>query len=431
MQLKRVFARSIFWRSAYFLSVLILNLGIARYFNSSGSASIYFLSTVYALVLMIAGFSLESGMGYFAAKNSQPVHRFLNLSIAWVLAVSLATLLFVHIFSDRIAEGKFSGILLLFSAVCYIAGNLLTACCSALFYARNNFHTPNLVGVGCNLAAVILLLLTGGKFSLENYLYSYFLIFLVQGLIMAVAVNKLLITKWKMEMPERRALIDLLKYSFTAYFANILFMLVYRIDYWFVDRYCTKEELGNYIQVSKLSQMLVLIPSFLATAVFPAVAAGRKEEVFRGLGFLSRISLIVIGSACLGIGVTGNYIFPFFFGKSFDLMTLPFLLLIPGILSLSSLYPLSAYYSGKNMVGVNLRGCLLALTFIVALDFVIVPWLGIAGAALVSSAGYLLFHGYVLYIFKKEYQTSISEFFFIRKSDFLWIKNTALKLMHR
>ena len=65
----------------------------------------------------------------------------------------------------------------------------------------------------------------------------------------------------------------------TALAANVVFFLVYKVDYMFVNYspVCTAADLGNYIQVSKLGQMMLIIPQIIASVVFPRTASGMTD----------------------------------------------------------------------------------------------------------------------------------------------------------
>ena len=60
----------------------------------------------------------------------------------------------------------------------------------------------------------------------------------------------------KTDVPCPPILKIVIRYSLFALMANLIYFLVNRIDYWFVEHYCSAEDLGNYIQASKLAQML-------------------------------------------------------------------------------------------------------------------------------------------------------------------------------
>ncbi len=431
MNFKRLLIQSIFWRGLYFLTVLLLNVVVARFFKATGSGWIYYVSSFYAFVIVLVSLSLDSGMGFYASKNEVSVNKLLSLSLLWTFIVALIVTIATKLYIRSTPDLSVSQTLVFASSLSYICGNLLTNYCGVIFYSHKNFYTPNIIGSICNviLIAILAVIRYGLIDALQpgTFLYIYFLTFLIQGMVMVVAVMYFYTVKEAPVILSRIEFTKVLRYSMVAFAGNIIFFLVYRIDYFFVKYYCSAADLGNYIQVSKLGQMVILIPSIMASAVFPLVAGGQKEEVNRGLKILSRISLLVIGAFCVMMALTGNWLFSFVFGKSFDRMYQPFVLLIPGVLSLSSLYPLAAYYSGKNKMMVNIIGSLLALSFIVVADFLFIPRFGINAAALISSIGYILFHGYVLLVFRNEYKTTIIGFFMINKKDFIWLKKFVIK----
>ena len=203
----------------------------------------------------------------------------------------------------------------------------------------------------------------------------------------------------------------------------MLFFLVYRIDYWFVNYFIAdKNELGNYIQISRLGQMLLIIPSIIASTVFSVTAEGSSTQMPQRVQQLSRIIFFVAVSCCVVLLLCGKWLFPFIFGSSFDNMYTPFLFLVPGIISIATLYPFTAYYSGKNEIAKNIAGSLVALVIIILGDYVLIPKLGINGAAIISSIGYISYEVYILYLFKKETGVSIADSFIIKKGDFNFLK---------
>ena len=107
-------------------------------------------------------------------------------------------------------------------------------------------------------------------------------------------------------------------------------------------------------------------------------------------------------------------------------MYLPFVLLIPGILALTVVRVVAAHFAGLNLVKYNLNGGILALVFIVGCDWWLIPQYGITAAAAVSSVGYVLYMGYLLYQFNKKYATGIGSFFYNRQFSFTEIKKLLL-----
>lgn len=226
-------------------------------------------------------------------------------------------------------------------------------------------------------------------------------------------------------IPNSKHLGSLFRYSLVAMIANVIFFLVYRIDYLFVHSspVCTEADLGNYIQVSKLGQMLLIVPQIIASVIFPRTASGiERKELNNSIMIIARLFSQLYLFIFLVILFVGTQLFTGLFGHTFDRMKLPFLILIPGIFSLSVLSLLSAYFSGKDKLRVNLTGALLALIFVIAGDYLFVPTYGILAAAAVSTIGYTINVGYALFIFYKDYSINLIDFFGWRRSDYAWLK---------
>lgn len=422
--------QSILWRGLYYVSAFVINILIARHFQASVSGAVYYISSIYALVLLVASLSFESGIIYFSAKAQIPADRIFNFSVAWSFIIGLLTFLIVNLFYNKVYDGLEPGFIII-SAVLFITGNLLTTYCSGFFYAANNFIVPNIIIIAGTLILVILIPYNGKSLlpviNDHNYFYLYFSIFFVQGVCMAVAAWLKFIRKFSFKILSLAQVKMLFRYCALAFAGNIIFFLLYRVDYFFVERYCSPEQLGNYIQVSKLVHLFFILPTILASAVFPITAGGGNEGFDKLLTLLSRSIFLLYVVACIFLALTGRWLFPFVFGNSFAGMYQPFLWLVPGILSLSGIFTLTAYFAGKNKIKVNITGSVYALIVIVVADMFFIPRYGIVAAAIISSTGYMVYQVYIIAIFKKEYQIAVADFFIFRLSDFKKIKDSIIK----
>jgi O-antigen/teichoic acid export membrane protein len=221
--------------------------------------------------------------------------------------------------------------------------------------------------------------------------------------------------------PDRTILKMVIRYSLFALVANAVYFLVNRLDYWFVEYYCSGKDLGNYIQASKLAQILVIIPAILGSTLFPLFSSQEKSGSRSQLTAVIRVLFWINAGICLLIFASGWFFIPLIFGDSFNKMYQLFLFLIPGILCMTMNYPMGAWFSASDRIGVNLRGALLALIIIFLADLFVLPHAGIIAAPIISSAGYFGYYCYTVYIFRKENSASWKEFLLIRKSDIFWI----------
>ncbi len=427
MQATGTLLQTVLWRGLYYVTAFIINIVIARHFQASVSGTVYYISSMYALGVLLSSLSLESGIIYFAAKKEIQSVKLFNFSIIWSFVIGLITFFTTCFFVEKSYFGISSNLLVL-SAVLYISGNLLITYCAGFFYACNNFRVPNIIIITGTLLLIILIPY-GGKSVIpaindENYFYVYFSSFFVQGVCMAVAARIKYIKAGILQFLSVAEFKLLFRYCALAFMGNIIFFLLYRIDYFFVEKYCNAEQLGNYIQVSKLVHLFFILPTILASAVFPITAGGQKEGINKLLTLLSRSIFFLYIFACLILVLTGKWLFPFVFGKSFTAMYQPFLWLIPGILSLSGIFTLTAYFAGKNRIKINITGSVYALVVILGGDIIFIPKYGISAAALISSLGYIVYQVYIIAVFKKEYPCSVADFFIFRSSDWKQIKQS-------
>ncbi len=427
MRIARILYQSVVWRGLFYLSSFVLNILIARHFEAAVSGSIYYLIYIFSLLHLVGSLSLDSGFIYFASKKEIPASRLLTFSVVWTLACGFFLGL---VLGSGTFNSSYSGIgpgMLASFCIFFVCGNLLLNYATGLFHARNQFIIPGVIGVAHNSLLILIMPFEGSRLITAitdaNYFYYYFLAFLSQGLCVALVFKVKNPEGLTFKFPSAPDLKKLFKYSLLALAGNLAFFFLYRVDYWFVEKYCSAEQLGNYIQVSRIGQLFFLLPSFLAAAIFPLTAADQNQLLPARLALISRTFLFFYAAACLVLAVIGRWFFPFVFGETFGAMYSAFLWLVPGILSLSTLFSLTAYNGGINKLKENMTGCLLALCFVVPANWWLVPIYGINAAAAVSSVGYILYEVYLLYLFKKENEARLSSFFIFRKDDLAYLKN--------
>jgi O-antigen/teichoic acid export membrane protein len=403
-----------------------MNIFLSRYFEAGNSGWIFYLSNNFSLLLIVAGLTMESAINYYSSQKAIDDNALTWFALAWTFVVSFAVMVLLWFYFGRykdtsfITRGQY-----LYYALCYIAGIQLTNIFTVLFYANKNFFLPNFLMVLVNVVVIILIPKQLGTQNTNASLFInlYFGFFIVNGLVLAIAFIIKKKTWRKFSFPTIPNLRLIVRYALMALAANVIFFLVYRIDYWFVKRFCTLQELGNYIQISKLAQMLLIIPSIVSSVIFPHTAGGMqrgemKENILR-IGRLTTLMYVVLFAL---LASTGYWMFPLVFGNTFTLMYLPFLFLLPGVWALSNLYLLSAYFAGVNKVRVNIQGAILALVVILAGDFIFIPGGGIVAAAVVSSVGYFVNFGYSFLMLRGEHPVSFASYVRLEKEDIRWFR---------
>jgi O-antigen/teichoic acid export membrane protein len=425
MGLKELLAQSIIWRGFYFFSILLVNVFLSRFLQAADVGSLYFMNVIFSFLYVVLSLGGEAGIIYFASSNIIEKNKLITLAATWsvVAGVVITGLVYLYfLFNppvDKTLVYWYCGF-----AFLYVSGQALSNYCVGIYYTRENYFLPNFLMAIVNLAFVFII---PGKDKNthsghnEWMILLYFTTFLVGGIMVFLSYAIQYKKEGPIGFPSGYYFKKLLRYSLTALGANAIFFLVYRIDYFFVkySPVCTAADLGNYIQVSKLGQLMLLIPQIIASVVFPRTAKGIEEKalsdaIITMVRLFSQLYLVVF----ILIALFGGEFFTLLFGESFNKMQLPMLIIIPGIFSLSVLSLLSAHFAGKGKVRINLYGAIIGLIVMIAGDLVFVPRYGIIAAAVVSTASYITNAGFSMWNFYRDYSISWIEFFKWKKTDY-------------
>lgn len=388
--MKKALFDSFLWRGIYFMTTLLLNICVARIYEAPQSGWIYFISNNFYLVVLIGGLSLDSSMTYFGATKQIPANKLALVSVIWpfvVAVVSVVCTMFLinagYITSDYL--------FLLICGVAYTFGISLNNFFTALFYAIQDYALPNILMSIINIIVIALIPFFAKGFmglNREQFLYVYFLQFILQGVGLSILYLVLYSPINTLQFPTCQENKLLFRFAFIALFANIAYYLINRVDYLFVEAWCSAKSLGNYVQVSKMGQLFLIIPSIIASAVYPQAAKGENSNMVTYILriitlFVPLYILIIIASYLFTSGL-----FVWLFGQTFDEMYIPFLVLLPGILFLSMHIIIAAYFGAKNKPFYNVVSTGAGLLVVLVGDVVLIKKMGITGAALVSSLGY-------------------------------------------
>jgi O-antigen/teichoic acid export membrane protein len=385
-----------------------VNLLFARLLGANGSGELYYTINNFSVITLLVSLSLEAGITYFLSKKEIDEKELVTLSFLWsIIAAIIATTLLFLFKNNFFSFSQYNTPLYSFL---FIAGTLLTTFFSALFYGRQNFLYPHLIPAIVNFAILLScggLLLTREKDN--NLLVKIFFIgFLVTGLILSILYHIKYSLQLLFQKISQASFKKLFYYSGLAFITNIIAFFAYRIDYWILKSFSsqiTDAALGNYIQVTKLVQLFLFAPTIIATIAFPASASGADKEFNKNLKKSLGQLLLLNTLACGIIIAVGKWLFIFLYGNSFSLMYMCFVYSIPAILAITIVRVLSSYFAGTNRIRYNLAGCLVALSIITLLNFLLIPLMGINGSALADSAGYIAYMSLLLFFFSKERQT--------------------------
>ncbi len=182
---------------------------------------------------------------------------------------------------------------------------------------------------------------------------------------------------------------------------GLLGSFMINIDSIVIGWFRSAHELGLYAAAQKPVQLLYIIPSLLATGLFPIVTKmvhqGEKGNVENATNKLFRGVLLIALPITLGGIVLGNQLINLVFGASYAGATLTFELLL---LTLAPVFSgivwgnvIFAYDKQRIFIVTTLVGAILNT----GLDFILIPSYGLPGSAVATIISQLASNGYTWY----------------------------------
>lgn len=191
--------------------------------------------------------------------------------------------------------------------------------------------------------------------------------------------------KWDRQMVK-----PIMHYGLRAYVGNLLQFFNYRLDTFIVNAFVGPAALGIYTSSVTLAELLWQLPNSVALVFLPKAAATNSESMNKLTPKLVGIVLGMSILAALGLAIFGKIIIRILLSEAFADAYYPLLVLLPGVVFLGAAKIISSDIAGRGYPQYNSSISAASLVLTVLLDLILIPRIGIMGAALASSASYTL-----------------------------------------
>ncbi len=368
---------------------------------------------IYALTILVVSMlalfldpGLTSAITYLVASQQyKPGELFLFSMWTSIIMSSLGGGIFLILYATFLSNTFLAGIqpqyisLILF----LLPVNLLTNYLSGMLLGLQEIIRFNLVSILRVIAALVLQIISaimdGGvlgailAYVAASVLTLFFVLWLQRRSIrFNVSGQKLIFKK-------------AFSYGIKSYIANLTSFFNYRLDTFIVNFFHGTANVGLYSTGVATAEILWYVPNAVSSALFPKSASLDKTIASKVTARACRQTLLLIVPLTIIFGFMGTFIIPLFFGRAFQASVLPFLLLLPGIVGVTISKIVFANLSGSGKPQYATYTSLLVLIFTVIFDVIMIPSLGIVGAAIASSLSYILVASFSIYWFYKETST--------------------------
>ena len=402
-------------RSFNFLLAFVAGIVIARTTGPQGKG-------IYSLVLLTAGLgAMLTGIGVgtsnacFAGRKPDKIKSLATNSILLTIISSiLLGTLFLILQGAQVFEPpklKYIGI-----ALVIIPFILQFSLFNDILHGMNKIPEFNLVRVAAPFLQVVILCILLKVLNLKLALIIWAISQIISTILAILIVFKNTGGLGPIDLSLfRKSLI----FGVQVWIAQLVGMLNLRVDMYLVAYYLTPQDVGYYSIAVGLAEFLWFLPSSIAITLLPMFthidAKNAQNLACKGLRlslFSGALLLIILLSA-------GRFVVPALYGKAFIGAVLPLSILLPGVAFYGMAHITSAYFNGhigKPIINTGLAA--ISLIINIVLNIILIPKIGVNGAALSSTIAYILAMGVCIYMFIRLSGTPVKDMLIVRKDDF-------------
>jgi O-antigen/teichoic acid export membrane protein len=192
-------------------------------------------------------------------------------------------------------------------------------------------------------------------------------------------------------------------FGLRAHLSNVITFLNYRVALYLVSFLLDPTAAGRYALSIQLAEVLWLIASAASVVVFPESAAHNStpaalQKMIRKVA-LSVFKVTVV--VALLAGALSVVAIPWVFGRDYAASALPFVILLPGIVTWSYMSVVSNSLAGMGCQRVNIQGALLSFAINCGGCLLAIPVFGMPGAALASTVAFTITAGYTVFMYRR------------------------------
>lgn len=180
----------------------------------------------------------------------------------------------------------------------------------------------------------------------------------------------------------------MLSFGLRGYAGNVLQFFNYRLDTFIVNAFLGAAQVGIYGSAVSLAELLWYLPNAVSFVIFPKSAATSSAAMNRFTPRVFRLTLGLTAAGAIALALAGGLLIRLIYGPAFAASYRPLLVLLPGVVLLGGGKVLTNEMAGRGYVHYNSINSGLALVLTVALDLLLIPRLGVTGAALASTLAY-------------------------------------------
>jgi O-antigen/teichoic acid export membrane protein len=410
----------------------ILSLGvsviIARVLGPEGKGVAAYIIMIISMFALIGPFGILDAHSYFFAKKiKRKKEKIFQNNMTFIILISLILILIVLLISLKgyllnnslnFLNNPFYSLFILFGILILMISPVL----SQTLFVLNKIFLENKILLINRIAFLVILssLMILNKLTILSYLFTYFLFELILAIIYFINIK----IPFRIYL-NKNLIKEEFKFGFPLFIGVILINLVYKVDIFFIQYFLGFVETGVYSVGVNIAQKIWLIPVSIGAVLYAKLLNTQNKIKKKNITILtSKFSFFICLFLVLPLLVLAPWIVMILYGVAYEKSATIIQLLLPGVLFNLIGILLYTYYKAKGQPSTYV--ILTFITFLInlILNIILIPKLGINGAAIASTLSYTAFGlSYLILITRKEKKHSFFHFFWLNKEEWIIIQD--------
>jgi O-antigen/teichoic acid export membrane protein len=371
-----------------FVMAFASSILLSRLLGPTGKGHLVAVVMLPGMLGAVGMFGLPSAVNYFAGRGAS-IKSLIRASYLFTAVLSIALVGAVWIFLPQL-EGSILSLApdnLVRVILLTVPLGMLSAFGGSILYGRQAVRVYNLIQIV--LAAVslgsIVILVGVLRYGVNGAVAGTVAVSVLMAVAVTVATTQLGRASPGGEPASLRAMASygarLYPGSFSGYFS-------YRADTYIIQALMLPAAaLGSYSQAVTIAELVFYVPDSITTIFLPRVAGSTPEQANSLVGRVGRLTMLLTVGVALCLIPTAFIGIHVVLPKFVDCLP-AFVVLLPGVVSLSVAKVMTSYVNGRGHPGLVAIGTVASLVLNVGLNLFLIPRFGIVGASASSLISY-------------------------------------------
>lgn len=390
-----------FGKMASMLAAFFVGAYIARYLGPGQYGLYSYALSFTGLFAVFASLGIDSILNRELVSRPEEKERLLGSSFVIKIFGSVFAIALISITLFLIKTDWTTSLLVLISSLSFIfnAFGVIDIYFQSQVLAKNTVKVQIISLIITSILKITLIFL---RSPLVYFALAYLLDAFVLAIGFVVTYKKigLGITKWKFD---KKMAIMLVKNSWPLMFSGMAIAIYMKIDQVMIKNMIGDEAVGLYSVAAKVSEVWYFIPAIICASLFPAIVNAKKTSLVvyeKRLKNLYSLMFYISTLIAIPISLLSRFIIVYLFGAEYLGSISVLRIHIWAGVGVFLGYAIAQYLVTENLNKIYLKITIIGAVSNILLNLILIPIVGISGAAIATTISYTIVAFSVL-LFKK------------------------------